>query len=70
MSGHHQKETRAGDGGKYLDMIWSAIGAIAAITPALLLVADRNSPFLMSDGSDQDKYLIIIAERPKNDSDS
>jgi hypothetical protein len=48
MSSHRQKETRAGDGRKYLDMIWSAIGGTVAITLALLLVADRNSPFLLA----------------------
>jgi len=62
MSCHYQKETRTGDGGKYLDMIWSAIGAIAAITPALLLVADRNSPFLLASLGGSTVFLFVLTE--------
>jgi CBS-domain-containing membrane protein len=62
MSCHYQNETRAGDGRKYLDMIWSAIGAIAAITPALLLVADRNSPFLLASLGGSTVFLFVLTE--------
>jgi CBS-domain-containing membrane protein len=62
MRGHYQDETRAGDGRKYLDMIWSAIGAIAAITPALLLVADRNSPFLLASLGGSTVFLFVLTE--------
>ena len=62
MSGHHQKEARAGDGRKYLDMIWSAIGGTIAITLALLLVADRNSPFLLASLGGSTVFLFVLTE--------
>ena len=62
MSCHHQKETRAGDGRKYLDMIWSAIGGTIAITLALLLVADRNSPFLLASLGGSTVFLFVLTE--------
>jgi len=62
MSYDNQKEARAGDGRKYLDLIWSAIGAIAAITLALLLVADRNSPFLLASLGGSTVFLFVLTE--------
>jgi len=62
MSCHHQKETHAGDGRKYLDMIWSAIGGTIAITLALLLVADRNSPFLLASLGGSTVFLFVLTE--------
>ena len=62
MSCHYQNETRAGDGRKYSDMIWSAIGATIAITLALLLVADRNSPFLLASLGGSTVFLFVLTE--------
>jgi CBS-domain-containing membrane protein len=62
MSGHDQKEARAGDGRKYSDMIWPAIGAAIAITLALLLVADRNSPFLLASLGGSRVFLFVLTE--------
>jgi CBS-domain-containing membrane protein len=62
MSCHHQKEASAGDGRKYLDMIWSAIGGTIAIALALLLVADRNSPFLLASLGGSTVFLFVLTE--------
>lgn len=62
MRSHHQKEARVGDGRKYFDMIWSAIGAIVAITLALLLVADRNSSFLLASLGGSTVFLFVLTE--------
>jgi CBS-domain-containing membrane protein len=62
MSFNHQKETLASDGRKYLDMIWSAIGATIAITLALLLAADRNSPFLLFSLGGSTVFLFVLTE--------
>jgi CBS-domain-containing membrane protein len=62
MSSHHQKEPRAGDGRKYFDMIWSAVGATIAIALALLLVADRNSPFLLFSLGGSTVFLFVLTE--------
>jgi len=62
MSYHNQNETLAGNGGKYHDMIWSAIGAIVAVTLALLLVADRNSPFLLASLGGSTVFLFVLTE--------
>jgi len=32
-------------------------------------IMDQRIRFMLSGGSDQGKYLIVVAERPKNDSD-
>jgi CBS-domain-containing membrane protein len=62
MISHHQKETRAGNGRKYLDLIWSAIGGAIAITLALLLVADRNSPFVLFSLGGSTVFLFVLTE--------
>ena len=62
MSCHHKKGPRAGDDLKYVDMIWSAIGAIVAVTLALLLVADRNSPFLLASLGGSTVFLFVLTE--------
>ena len=62
MSGHRQKGAHAGDGRKYLDMLWSATGAAIAITLALLLVADRNSPFLLASLGGSTVFLFVLTE--------
>jgi CBS-domain-containing membrane protein len=62
MSYHPQNETRAGNRWKYSDMIWSAIGATIAITLALLLVADRNSPFLLFSLGGSTVFLFVLTE--------
>jgi CBS-domain-containing membrane protein len=62
MSYNNQNETGASDGRKHLDMIWSAIGATIAITFALLLVADRNSPFLLFSLGGSTVFLFVLTE--------
>jgi CBS-domain-containing membrane protein len=62
MNGHHQKEAHVGDGRKYLDMLWSAIGATVAITLALLLVAGRNSLFLLASLGGSTVFLFALTE--------
>jgi len=62
MSSHHQKETRAANGRKYADLIWSAIGGAIAITLALLLVADRNSPFVLFSLGGSTVFLFVLTE--------
>jgi CBS-domain-containing membrane protein len=43
-------------------MIWSAMGAIVAISLALLLVADRNSPFLLASLGGSTVFLFVLTE--------
>ena len=62
MNDHHQNETRAGNERKYSDIIWSAIGATIALTLALLLVADRNSPFLLFSLGGSTVFLFVLTE--------
>jgi CBS-domain-containing membrane protein len=62
MSYHHQKETRAGNGRKYSDMVWSAIGGAIAIALALLLVGGRNSPFLLFSLGGSTVFLFVLTE--------
>ena len=62
MSCHHRKETPAGGGQKYSDMIWSAIGGAVAIALALLIVADRNSPFLLFSLGGSTVFLFVLTE--------
>ena len=62
MSYKNQNETRAGDGGKYVDLIWSAIGGAIAIALALLLVAGRNSPFLLFSLGGSTVFLFVLTE--------
>src|SRR3989304_5191147 len=57
-----RKEARVDDGRKYLNMIWSAIGAAIAISLALLLVADRNSPFLLASLGGSTVFLFVLTE--------
>ena len=62
MSYDNQKETRAGNGRKYVDLIWSAIGGAIAITLALLFVADRDSPFLLFSLGGSTVFLFVLTE--------
>ena len=62
MSYNNQNETRAGDGGKYFDLVWSAIGGAIAIALALLLVAGRNSPFLLFSLGGSTVFLFALTE--------
>ncbi len=62
MSYHNQNETRIGDGRKYLDMMWSGVGATIAIALALSLVADRNSPFLLASLGGSTVFLFVLTE--------
>jgi CBS-domain-containing membrane protein len=62
MSYHNQNETRAGDGRKYSELIWSAIGGAIAIALALLLVAGRNSPFLLFSLGGSTVFLFVLTE--------
>jgi CBS-domain-containing membrane protein len=62
MSYNNQNETRASDGRKYSDLIWSAIGGAIAIALALLLVADRNSPFLLFSLGGSTVFLFVLTE--------
>jgi CBS-domain-containing membrane protein len=62
MSYNNQNETRASDGWKYSDLIWSAIGGAIAIALALLLVADRNSPFLLFSLGGSTVFLFVLTE--------
>jgi len=62
MSYNVQNETRANNGRKYLDLIWSAMGGAIAITLALLLVADRNSPFLLFSLGGSTVFLFALTE--------
>jgi CBS-domain-containing membrane protein len=62
MSYHNQNETRAGDGRKYSELIWSAIGGAIAIALALLLVAGRDSPFLLFSLGGSTVFLFVLTE--------
>ena len=62
MNYPHQKETPARGGRRYSDMVWSAIGGAIAITLALLLVADRNSPFLLFSLGGSTVFLFVLTE--------
>jgi len=62
MSYNNQNETRGGNGRKYLDLIWSAIGGAIAITLALLLVAHRNSPFVLFSLGGSTVFLFVLTE--------
>jgi len=62
MSFDHQNEIRAIGGRKYLDLVWSAIGGAIAITLALLLVAGRNSPFLLFSLGGSTVFLFVLTE--------
>lgn len=62
MSLNNQDETRSGDGKKYGDLIWSAIGGAIAITLALLLVGGRNSPFLLFSLGGSTVFLFVLTE--------
>jgi CBS-domain-containing membrane protein len=62
MSYDNQKEVRAGNSRKYLGLIWSAIGGAIAIALALLLVAGRNSPFLLFSLGGSTVFLFVLTE--------
>ncbi len=62
MSHDNQDEARAGNGRKYSELIWSAVGATIAIALALLLVADRNSPFLLFSLGGSTVFLFVLTE--------
>jgi CBS-domain-containing membrane protein len=62
MNHDNQRETRAGDGRKYLDLLWSAIGGGIAISLALLLVTGRNSPFLLFSLGGSTVFLFVLTE--------
>ncbi len=62
MSHDNQDEACAGNGGIYIDLIWSAIGGTIAIAIALLLVADRNSPFLLFSLGGSTVFLFVLTE--------
>ena len=62
MDSHNQNETRAGNGRKYVDLIWSAIGATIAIALALLLVADLHSPFLLFSLGGSTVFLFVLTD--------
>ena len=62
MSNRYQKEAHTGGGRKYFDMLWSAIGAIVAITLALLLVAGPNSLFLLASLGGSTVFLFVLTE--------
>ncbi len=62
MNSYNQNETRAGNGRKYLDLIWSALGGAIAIALALLVVADRNSPFLLASLGGSTVFLFVLTE--------
>jgi CBS-domain-containing membrane protein len=62
MKHDNQRETRAGSGRKYLDLIWSAIGGAIAITLALLFVAGSNSPFLLFSLGGSTVFLFVLTE--------
>ncbi len=62
MSDDNKNETRAGNGRKYPDLIWSAIGGAVAITLALLFVTDRSSPFLLFSLGGSTVFLFALTE--------
>ncbi len=62
MNYDHQNETHGANGPKYADLIWSAIGGAIAITLALLLVADRNSPFVLFSLGGSTVFLFVLTE--------
>jgi hypothetical protein len=62
MNHDNQRETRAGDGRKSLDLLWSAIGGAIAIALALLLVTGRNSPFLLFSLGGSTVFLFVLTE--------
>jgi len=62
MNDRHQKETRAGDSRKCSDLIWSAIGGAIAIGLVLLIVAGRNSPFLLFSLGGSTVFLFVLTE--------
>jgi len=62
MNHDNQKEVRAGNDRKNLDMIWSTVGATIAITLALLLVGGRDSPFLLFSLGGSTVFLFVLTE--------
>ncbi len=62
MRFQNQKKTPDSCRMKHLDLIWSVIGAMIAITLALLLVADRNSPFLLASLGGSTVFLFVLTE--------
>jgi CBS-domain-containing membrane protein len=62
MSYDSQKEARAGNDKRYLDLIWSAIGGAIAIALALFLVAGRDSPFLLFSLGGSTVFLFVLTE--------
>ena len=62
MNRDNRTETRASNGRKYIDLIWSAIGGAIAITFALLLVAGRDSPFLLFSLGGSTVFLFVLTE--------
>ncbi len=62
MKHDNQRETRAGSGRKYADLIWSAIGGAIAIALALLIVAGRDSPFLLFSLGGSTVFLFVLTE--------
>ena len=47
---------------KFLEIIWSAIGATIAITLALLFAGDRNSPFLLFSIGGSTVFLFALTD--------
>jgi len=62
MNHDNQNEAQGANGRKYSDLIWSAIGGATAITLALLLVADRNSPFVLFSLGGSTVFLFVLTE--------
>jgi CBS-domain-containing membrane protein len=62
MSDNNQNESRAGNGRKYLDLIWSAIGGAIAIALALLVVTGQDSPFLLFSLGGSTVFLFVLTE--------
>jgi len=62
MSYDNQRETHTGNGRKYFDLIWSAVGGAVGITLALLLVTDRSSPFVLFSLGGSTVFLFVLTD--------